>query len=167
MNFIEASPKTNNFLGILNATLLIRHKHNLYILLPYCLRYRSGPYLNKFKNTNVSAHSENEQTRASLAYKFIDANQIYIYLRELLLWLSRLRNWLGSMRIWVQSLALLIGLRIWHCHELQCKWQKQLKSSIAWLCCRPAAAVPTRPLAWELPYAAGDALKRIKKNLIS
>ena len=26
--------------------------------------------------------------------------------------------------------------------------------------CRPAAIAPTRPLAWELPYAVGVALKR-------
>ena len=31
-----------------------------------------------------------------------------------------------------------------------------------WLWCRPAAAVPTGPLAWELPYALGVALKRQK-----
>ena len=34
---------------------------------------------------------------------------------ELLLWVSGLRNWLVSMRMWVQFLALLGGLRIWHC----------------------------------------------------
>ena len=28
-----------------------------------------------------------------------------------------------------------------------------------WLWCRPAAAAPIRPLAWELRYAAGAALK--------
>ena len=29
---------------------------------------------------------------------------------------------------------------------------------------RPAATTPFRPLAWELPYAAGVALKRAKKE---
>ena len=52
-----------------------------------------------------------------------------------------------SIRMWVQTLASLSGLRILHCHKL---W------------CRPAAAVPIRPLAWELPYATGVALKRQK-----
>ena len=52
---------------------------------------------------------------------------------------------LVPMRTQVQSLALLSALRIWHCHEL---WGKL------------AAIAPTRPLAWELPYAAGVALKR-------
>ena len=33
-----------------------------------------------------------------------------------------------------------------------------------WLWCRPAAAVPIRPLAWALPYAAGVVLKRQKKK---
>ena len=28
------------------------------------------------------------------------------------------------------------------------------------LWCRPAAAAPIRPLAWDLPYAAGAALQR-------
>ena len=31
----------------------------------------------------------------------------------------------------VRSLALLIGLGIWHCHELWCRLQTQLGSSIA------------------------------------
>ena len=44
----------------------------------------------------------------------------------------------GMVRLWVQSLALLNGLKIWHCHEL---W------------CRPAAVAPIQPLAWEPPYA--------------
>ena len=33
-----------------------------------------------------------------------------------------------------------------------------------WLWCRPAAAAPTRPLTWELPYAVGVALKRKRKK---
>ena len=33
-----------------------------------------------------------------------------------------------------------------------------------WLWCRPAAAAPIQPLAWELPYAAGTALKRQKEK---
>ena len=32
--------------------------------------------------------------------------------------------------------------------------------ALLWLWCRPAAAAPVRPLAWELPYAAGAPLKR-------
>ena len=33
---------------------------------------------------------------------------------------------------------------------------------LLWLWCRPAATAPTRPLAWEPPYASGVALKRQK-----
>ena len=31
-----------------------------------------------------------------------------------------------------------------------------------WLCCRPAAALQIPPLAWELPYFTGGAVKRWK-----
>ena len=41
------------------------------------------------------------------------------------------------------------GVKDLHCHEL-------------WL--RPAATAPIRPQAWELPYAAGVALKIKKKK---
>ena len=37
----------------------------------------------------------------------------------------------GTMRLQVQSLAPLSGLRIWCCHELQCKSQTWLQSGIA------------------------------------
>ena len=50
-------------------------------------------------------------------------------------------------RMQVQSLASLSGLRIWRCGEL---W------------CRPAATAPIQSLVWELPYAAGAALKQQK-----
>ena len=33
-----------------------------------------------------------------------------------------------------------------------------------WLWCRPAAAALIRPLAWELPYAAGVAIRRKKRQ---
>ena len=55
---------------------------------------------------------------------------------------------LVSMRTPVQSLALLSGLRIRRHREL---W------------CRPAAAAPTGPLVWELPYVTGVVLKRKKE----
>ena len=31
---------------------------------------------------------------------------------------------------------------------------------LLWLWCRPAAVALTRPLAWDLPYAVGAALKK-------
>ena len=36
--------------------------------------------------------------------------------------------------------------------------------ALLWLWCRPAAAAPVEPLAWELPCAAGMALKSKKKK---
>ena len=38
-----------------------------------------------------------------------------------------------------------------------------LGPALLWLWCRPAAAAPIQPLAWEIPYAAGEALKKNKK----
>ena len=35
---------------------------------------------------------------------------------------------------------------------------------LLWLWCRLAAVVPIRPLAWELPYAVGVALKKKKRK---
>ena len=34
---------------------------------------------------------------------------------------------------------------------------------LLWLWCRPVATAPIRPLAWELPYATGVALKDKQK----
>ena len=39
-----------------------------------------------------------------------------------------------------------------------------LDPSMLWLWCRPAAVAPIPPLAWELPYALGVALKSQKKK---
>ena len=36
--------------------------------------------------------------------------------------------------------------------------------ALLWLWCRPAVTAPIQPLAWELPYVAGVALKRQKKK---
>ena len=41
------------------------------------------------------------------------------------------RIWLVSMRMRVWFLASLSGLRIWHCHELFCRSQTQLRSGVA------------------------------------
>ena len=62
----------------------------------------------------------------------------------------------------VCSLAPLSGLRTWHCHELLCKSQMQLRSRVAvvWL----AAAASIQPLTWEPPYATHAALKKKKRK---
>ena len=36
----------------------------------------------------------------------------------------------------------------------------QIPPMLLWLWCRPAAAAPIRPLAWELPYAAGKTWRK-------
>ena len=36
--------------------------------------------------------------------------------------------------------------------------------ALLWLQCRPAPTAPIGPLAWERPYAAGEALKRQKEK---
>jgi len=36
--------------------------------------------------------------------------------------------------------------------------------TLLWLCCRPVATAPIRPLAWEPPYAARAALEKAKKQ---
>ena len=43
--------------------------------------------------------------------------------KEFLLWFRGLRTQLVSMRIRVPSLALISGLRMWHCHKLCCRSQ--------------------------------------------
>ena len=58
-------------------------------------------------------------------------------------------NLTSAMRMLVQSLALLSELRIWCCYEL-------------WCGLAPAALI--RPLAWELPYAAGEKEKNKQKE---
>ena len=42
------------------------------------------------------------------------------------------------------------------------QWVKDL--ALLWLWCRLAAAAPIPPLAWEPPYAKGEALKRQKEK---
>ena len=47
------------------------------------------------------------------------------------------------------------------------QWVKNL--ALLWLWYKPATAAPIQPLPWELPYAAGVALKKDtppKKNLL-
>ena len=35
--------------------------------------------------------------------------------------------------------------------------------ALLWLCCRPVAVAPIRPLAWEPPYAAEAAQEKAKR----
>ena len=45
------------------------------------------------------------------------------------------------------------------------QWVKD--SALLWLWCRPAATAPVRLLAWDPPYAAGEALKRQNKTRLT
>ena len=89
------------------------------------------------------------------------------------LWLSRLRTLQSVCE--VQSRALLGGFKnpvllqaaawvedvaqIWYC----CGCGIAVAMVLLWLWHRPAAAAMIRPLAWELPYAVGVALKKKKE----
>ena len=70
-------------------------------------------------------------------------------------------NPISTMMMQVQSLAPLNGLRIQCCREL---WYIGGGHSsdlvLLWLWCRPVATAFIQHLAWELPYAAGAALKK-------
>ena len=72
--------------------------------------------------------------------------------------------WLVSMRMQVGSLALLSGLGIQRCHELWHRSQMRLGSCIAVLVVWAGGYSSNSPLAWELLYAAGVALKSKKTN---
>ena len=74
----------------------------------------------------------------------------------------RKRIRLVSMRMWVCSLALLSGSRI-HI-TLSCCVGCRHSSDLAWLWHRLTAVASIHPLAWELPYALGVALKSKKKE---
>ena len=65
------------------------------------------------------------------------------------------------MRMQVRSPASLSGLRIW-CGGLG--HGQGLNPKLLWLWGKPAAAAPTRPLAWESPYATGAAQEMAKKK---
>ena len=76
------------------------------------------------------------------------------------------RKWtqLGTMKLRVWSLASLSGLRIWRCCGCSVSRRGSLDLALLWLWCMPAAVAPIGSLAWEPPYALGEALKKAKKK---
>ena len=70
------------------------------------------------------------------------------------------------MRTQVPSLTSLSGLRIRCRRELWCCHRHISDPTWLRLWCRPAAAIPIRFLAWDLPYAKGGALKRPKRKKV-
>ena len=57
---------------------------------------------------------------------------------------------------WVKDPAVATSCRV--C--CRCSWDLAL----LWLCCSLAGASLIQPLAWELPFATGEALKRKKRK---
>ena len=58
-----------------------------------------------------------------------------------------------SVRMWVGSLALLSGLRIWHCLQAATKVTDAAQMQFAVTVAQAPDAALIRPLAQELPYA--------------
>ena len=77
---------------------------------------------------------------------------------------QRKQIWLGTMRwrVWSWPRSVGYGSSI----ALSCgvghRWGSD--PMLLWLWCKPAAVALIRPLAWELPYAMGTALKRKEKK---
>ena len=81
-------------------------------------------------------------------------------MREFPLWLSGLKTQHSPCEDVGSILALLSRLRIWCCHELWCRLPTLLESHVAVaVVCKLAAVALIQPIAWELPYAVGVALK--------
>ena len=68
------------------------------------------------------------------------------------------------MKMQVRSLASLSGLRISVAMSWGVGHRHGSDRVLLWLWCRLPAVAPIRPLAWELPYATGAALKKDKKK---
>ena len=64
------------------------------------------------------------------------------------------------MKIWLQSLVLLSGSGI----AVSCGVGHRCNLDLVLLWHRPTVVAPFRPLAWELLYATGAALKSKKKK---
>ena len=61
-----------------------------------------------------------------------------------------------GLALWVRDLGIAVSCGVGHRCSLNLAW--------LWLWRRPSAVALTGPLAWELPYAAGAALKSKKKK---
>ena len=75
------------------------------------------------------------------------------------LWLSGL-SWLKNPTCIHEDVGLIPGLTQWGKNPAFIGHKCGLDPVLLWLWCRPAAAAPIQPLAWELPYAAHAALKK-------
>ena len=66
------------------------------------------------------------------------------------------------MKMQVRSLVLLHRLRVLRCYKLQFRLQTWIGSCVAMVVAYAPAEALIRPLAWELSYTTGVALKRKK-----
>ena len=77
-------------------------------------------------------------------------------------------QWLTNLTRNHEVESLIPGLAQWvkdlGCHELWCRSQMWLGSRVLWLWHRLVTTAPTRPLAWEPPYAAGAAPEKAKRH---
>ena len=110
-----------------------------------------------------SRHQEEEKPILKSCLGIDCKDRLRLWTQEFSIVAQWVKNPLVSLRMWVQSLASLGGLRNWRCCKLQCRSQMQ-PMALLWLWHRLAAATLIHPLAWELLYAAGVALKRKKKK---
>ena len=93
------------------------------------------------------------EAHGNLVHTWLPRSAIKKCALEFLLWLSGLRTSVVSVRIWIWPLASLSG-------QVAAKVADavQIQSGHSYI-------VPVRPLAWELPYATGTAVKRKKKKM--
>ena len=70
--------------------------------------------------------------------------------------ISALVQWVKDL-MFLQAVAWVIVAQFQHCGG--CGVSR-------WLWCKPVAAAPIHPLAWERPYTAGVAIKKKKKKAI-
>ena len=75
-------------------------------------------------------------------------------------------NLTRSMRMWVRSLVSLSELRIWHCHELQCRLQTRLRSCIAAAVAQAGSysSNSTPSLGTSMCYRCSPKKKKTKQN---
>ena len=100
-------------------------------------------------------------------FDLLKGDRLKIFDRGVPIVAQRVKNLTSLHEDAFQSLASLSGLGIWCCRSCGVGHRRGSDLALLWLCCRPAAAAAIRPLAWELPHAAGVAVQRKKKkNLV-